>query len=342
MTDVAVQEPRTRISATAMEMSNSGQGGMPMPRSFGEVIAFADVMSRAKHGIPAHLRDNPGACLAVTMQALRWEMDPFAVAQKTYNVKDQVAYEAQVIAAVVNVRAGLKKRPSIEYKGAGPSRQCVVTGEFNDGQVATYESPRFDAITTKNSPLWKSDPDQQLGYYSVRSFARRHCPEVILGVYDRDEIEASTIRDVTPAGTGLRARLEAAATSTEGFSAAGVDAALNGDQIPDHDTDTGEVIEAEVSTGGDDTFPGDREPAGAGEAAGSEQAEAQDTDPAADPNLAIADKLIADLAFETKADLLTMQAGGKYRGFVAMMKVQHPDKAAEVEKAMQSALDAFG
>lgn len=182
-----------------------------MPTTFGEVIALADVMSRSQHAIPEHLRGNAGACLAVTMQSMRWEMDPFAVAAKTYKVKDIVAYEAQVISAVINTRAGLIRRPSIDFKGEGAKRQCVVTGEFLDGSIGVYESPEIGSITTKNSPLWKSDPDQQLGYFSVRSFGRRHCPEVILGVYDRDEVEtAEPLRDVTPrnAGTGLLNKLQ--------------------------------------------------------------------------------------------------------------------------------------
>jgi hypothetical protein len=102
-------------------------------------------------------------------------------------------------------------------------------------------------------------------------------------------------------------------------------------------------LRQEDQTGaGAEDFPGDR-PAAEGEGTGAAEANADDgTASVSDPNLAIADKLIADLAFESKAGLLTMQASGKYRGFVAMMKVQHPDKSDQVEKAMQDALDAFG
>ncbi|HCI98495.1 MAG TPA: hypothetical protein DHV74_02435, partial [Sulfitobacter sp.] len=45
----------------------------------------------------------------------------------------------------------------------------------------------------------KGDPQQQLGYYSARAWARRHFPELLLGVYTREEIEeAPSVRDVTP------------------------------------------------------------------------------------------------------------------------------------------------
>lgn len=192
------------------------------PNSLGEVVAFSTVMAKAQHAIPKHLRDNPGACMAVTLQALRWQMDPFAVAAKTYSIKDQIAYESQVIAAAINTRANLASRPMIEYSGEGAERQCTVTFEFRNGDVRTYTSPEIGKIPTKNSPLWHSDPDQQLGYYSVRSAARRHCPEVILGVYDRDEVEAAEPLAVNePKTSGIAARLagrEPAQIDTNGFN----------------------------------------------------------------------------------------------------------------------------
>lgn len=339
MTDVALQEPRTRISATTMEMSSSGQGGMPMPRTFGEVIAFADVMSRSQHAIPAHLRANPGACLAVTMQALRWEMDPFAVAAKTYYVKDQVAYEAQVIAAVVNVRSGLTKRPSIEFKGQGASRQCVVTGEFADGQVATYESPRFDAITTKNSPLWKSDPDQQLGYYSIRSFARRHCPEVILGVYDRDELQDApplTARAVPQERPNLAARLAAPQDAPrEGFNTIHGSALDEIDTVPEFDAATpsepasDEPASEPPSSDAGDTFPGD-DPAPEGERT---TAEAIDV-------IAWADALIRDLPFMRPEQVAHLEQDRRELAKFAVLKVTDMDKARELERAIQAAKEA--
>ncbi|MFN5939002.1 MAG: recombinase RecT, partial [Polaromonas sp.] len=44
-------------------------------------------------------------------------------------------------------------------------------------------------VTTKNSPLWKTNPKQQLGYLQVKNWARSFCPGAILGVYTSDELE---------------------------------------------------------------------------------------------------------------------------------------------------------
>lgn len=206
-------------------MAREGSGSRIAPQNLGEVVKFAEVMSRADIALPKHLRGNPGACMAVALQALDWQMNPFAVASKSYSVNNIIAYEAQLIAAVVNTRSGIKGRLRYDYEGEGATLTCTVTGTL-DGTECTYQSPPMGAITTKNSPLWKTDPRQQLGYYSARSWARRHCPEVILGVYDRDEAEE--IKDVTPpTGTGLAARLQG---GEGGFNAATIESALAGSQ----------------------------------------------------------------------------------------------------------------
>jgi hypothetical protein len=182
-------------------MTAVGGGGMLQPRSLGDIVEFSRLMCKAGPAIPKHLRDNAGACMAVTMQALRWEMDPFAVANKSYYVNDRVAYEAQLIAAVVATRARLQKRMTYDFQGEGENLTCTVTGTFSDGITQSYTSPPIGKITNKNSPLWKTDPQQQIGYFSARSWARRYTPEVILGVYDREEIESlkqEPMRDVTP------------------------------------------------------------------------------------------------------------------------------------------------
>ncbi len=229
-----------KLSYASVPMEAAGQGGSLAPKNLGDVVAFASVMARAGHAIPAHLRGDDGACLAVTMLALHWEMNPFMIAAKSYKVGDIIAYEAQVIAAVINTRAPLRTRPTYQYQGEGPDLTCTVTGIFKDGTVQTYTSPRLGDIRVKNSPQWKDDPQQQLGYYSIRAWGRRYCPEVIMGVYDRDEADA--MRDVTPPSrpSDLRARLTAnREPATEGFTVENgqhvserLDEILDGDNFP--------------------------------------------------------------------------------------------------------------
>lgn len=199
MNQIATQQERLPMDSVGI--STGSAGAKIAPQNLAEVVKFAEVMCRADIALPKHLRGNAGACMAVALQALEWQLSPFAVASKSYAVNGAIAYEAQLIAAVVNTRSGIKGRLRYRYDGSGNDLTCTVTGILDD-QECEYTTPPIGSITTKNSPLWKSDPQQQLGYFAARSWARRHCPEVILGVYDRDEAEQfrgpENAKDVTP------------------------------------------------------------------------------------------------------------------------------------------------
>lgn len=186
------------VQAIKIRQTEMG-GGLPMPVNMAEVVTFAQLMAQSGEAVRKHCRGRPGVCLGIVMQALRWEMEPFSVANKSYVVNDSLAYEAQLIAAVVNTRAALKSRPKPRYVGEGAKRKCIIEGTLQgENAPSTYESPEIGAITIKNSPLWKGDPDQQLHYFSIRAWARRHCPEVILGVMSVDEAYEARAEDVTP------------------------------------------------------------------------------------------------------------------------------------------------
>ena len=164
-----------------------------------DMMEFAKLMSISQVAVPKHLRDNPGACLAVLIQASEWQMSPYSVANKSYSVNDRMAYEAQLVAAVILRRAPIKGRIRYAYEGEGATRVCICSCTTLDGDEVTHASPAFGDITPKNSPLWKSDPDQQLGYHTARAMCRRHFPDVLLGVYTMDELdEVKPMRNANP------------------------------------------------------------------------------------------------------------------------------------------------
>lgn len=202
---------RTDLAVAGATEVSSTVGGLAF-KDMGQVLEFSKLMAVSKQAVPKHLRGEAGACMAITLQALNWRMDPFAVANKSYMVNDRIAYEAQLIHAVVEQRAPIKGRIKGKIEGAGATRKWRLTATTTDGDTIDYEGPEIGSITTKNSPLWKADPDQQLWYYSVRAMCRRHFPDVILGVYEKEEIEAAEgIRDVTPKEPGPLARMAQAA-----------------------------------------------------------------------------------------------------------------------------------
>lgn len=171
------------------------------PRSMAELMDFGQLMAKAGPMVGKAFRESPGSCIAVTMQAMRWNMDPFAVSQKAYVTGETVAYEAQLINAVVLSNAPLARRPIYTFTGEGNRRRCKVSIWLRgEPEALEYETP--EVTPTGNSPLWKKDLDQQLCYYAIRAWARRHMPELIMGVYTPDELQDAVIETRVIDSTG--------------------------------------------------------------------------------------------------------------------------------------------
>lgn len=191
--------------------------------AFHRIEALATLMASGKSTIPEHLRGNKSDCFAVTMQAMQWGMNPYAVAQKTHLVKGTLGYEAQLVNAVITSRAPVKERLHYEWFGewerilgsfveresktkkddhGNPLKYRVPGWKSEDEKGlgvkvwATFDGESEPRVLTllmtqasvRNSTLWADDPRQQLAYLATKRWARLYCPDVIMGVYTPDEL----------------------------------------------------------------------------------------------------------------------------------------------------------
>lgn len=228
---------------------------------FNRLRTLSEVMANSGNFVPEHYRGKPDACMAVVMQAARWGMDPFAVAQKTFIVGNSgvLGYEAQLVNAVINTMAPTKDRIHFEWFGEWGN----IVGRFvekTSSQNKKYIAPGWNLkdeagvgvrawatlkgeteprelvlmlsqAQVRNSTLWASDPRQQLAYLAVKRWARLYCPDVILGVYTADEIDEREEKIINPAQAEKITLDEI--TSSVGASASAQDSAANVDSVAD-------------------------------------------------------------------------------------------------------------
>lgn len=171
--------------------------GPLLPQTIQEAMQLARLMSEARL-VPDHLRGSPADCYLVVNQARLWRMDPFAVAQGTSFIHGKMMYEGKLIAGVVHSLGNLTGRLNYEYEGSGDSRSVTVSGTLRGETKPRTVTVKLKDAKTKNDQ-WTKQPDQQLAYHGARVWARRHVPEVLLGVYAPEEFDAPPMRDVTPA-----------------------------------------------------------------------------------------------------------------------------------------------
>ena len=181
------------------------------PEGMDRLVRFATLMADSKATVPAHLAGKPADCLAVTMQAAQWGMNPFAVAQKTHVVNGTLGYEAQLVNAVGSSSNLLATRLNYKWDGdwskvsgktdKSPSLTVTVWATLKGESEPRTLTISMAQAGVRNSPLWEQDPRQQLAYLCVKRWARLHAPDVLLGVYTPDELQEAAPRverDITP------------------------------------------------------------------------------------------------------------------------------------------------
>jgi hypothetical protein len=161
-----------------------------VPSNMAEAIELAKMMAGAKL-VPSALQKSPSDCLMVVLQAIRWQMDPFAVAQECSVIQGKLMLSGKLVAAVINSRGNLAERLSFSYSGSNDDRIITVSGRLqSESEARTVSVKLRDARTTAN--VWKTQPDQQLMYHGARVWARRHVPEFMLGVYSPEEFDETS------------------------------------------------------------------------------------------------------------------------------------------------------
>lgn len=169
------------------------------PENMERVQAMAKMMASSKVTVPKHLQNNEGDCLAIIIQSMNWGMNPFAVAQKTHLVNGTLGYEAQLVNAVVQASNAIHGSFHYEFRGENAGLECRVGAVLRGQSEITWgEWLREGSVTTKNSPVWKSNPRQQLAYLQVKNWARLYCPGAILGVYTPEELATIPPKEINP------------------------------------------------------------------------------------------------------------------------------------------------
>jgi hypothetical protein len=194
----------------------------------------ARYMSSAKGFVPPHLLGKVQSCFAVVSRSLTWRLDPFAVAQATYETPEgKVGYMGSLCQAILvqsghliggvkfkhegdwaRLRGKFKLVPNQAGKGYHPVPAWEQHSAIEDGLAVVVSARLKDEDEPREMPfylsqayprfstLWATDPMTQIQYTAVRRFGTSVVPELYMGVpFDRGEAEdwAATLKDVTPA-----------------------------------------------------------------------------------------------------------------------------------------------
>src|SRR3954467_1799343 len=230
------------VTMNAITPVAAGASMALLPQNLTEAMKLAELMSKAKL-LPVAVQ-NPADAFMIVNQALRWGMDPFAVAQEVAVIQGRMMYSGKIVAAALHTSGVLDGRLSYEYAGENGSMSVTATGLLRG-----EKEPRSVTVALKDAKTanqhWAKSPQQMLGYHAARVWARRHAPEVMLGVYAPEEFEPDPKPEPRPVQSvqsrPMTHRAEPAPPALEPTSLrdmrpvpsrAEIDKSLDNDQIP--------------------------------------------------------------------------------------------------------------
>ena len=164
-----------------------GAGALALlPTNMRDAMEIASMMAKAGF-FPKELQ-SPGACLFVVEQAMRWNMSPYAVATEISFPQGKPMFSGKLVAAAIQSSGAIAGRLHYTYSGDGDARAVTVTGTLRGEAEPLSVDVRLRDARTSNQH-WAKSPDQMLAYHGARVWARRYCPEVMMGVYAPEEMD---------------------------------------------------------------------------------------------------------------------------------------------------------
>ena len=213
-------------------------------------LAFKMANALAKSTIiPKEYQNNPSNTLIALEMSARMNTSPMQVMQNLFVINGRPAWSSQYIIAVINSSRKYKHELKFALYGKGNEMSCYawttdLYGERIEGPVITMKMAQDEGWISKNGSKWKTMPEVMIRYRAAAFFGRLYCSDMIMGIYDRDEV----IEIGEDEYSFVSAQDQAEAVIAKNANTEMIDA--------------GEVIQTNVPNPSADKQPADEQPAG--------------------------------------------------------------------------------
>lgn len=122
---IVTQNPVARLQELTATGMSPAIAIMFDEQLFNQASRIAKCLAGARGFVPKHCENNTEVCMAIVTRSLVWQLDPFAVAQSTYQPVPgaKVAYEAKLVQAILEQSGRINGRFEREYYGDWPKIQ---------------------------------------------------------------------------------------------------------------------------------------------------------------------------------------------------------------------------
>lgn len=145
--------------------------------------------------VPKEFQNNANNALIAIEMASRLRTSPLMVMQHLYVVYGRPSWSAQYVIAMINGSGKYDMELQFEEKAdaKGNPYSCMCWTEKDGrkvtGPVVTMDLAKAEGWYDKNNSKWKTMPQMMLRYRAASFFGRMNCPDLMIGMYTREEVE---------------------------------------------------------------------------------------------------------------------------------------------------------
>ncbi len=205
MSNIALSQ-NGRVSTTDMIM---GDGNLDKIKGFSNLMSGSNM-------VPQHFKGNTYDCAIVVAKAISMGFDPVAMSQEVFPISGKMTYGSKLIIGMIHNSGLVEPRTFTQEIGDWSKLQIRKGQAFHGNEEGLGvkvgfkyigdSEPTFGSVlylepqTIRNSPLWKTDPMQQLVYLAAKRWTSVNMPAVTMGMMTEDEVkdESKPERDITP------------------------------------------------------------------------------------------------------------------------------------------------
>jgi hypothetical protein len=159
-------------------------------------MARAAAMMAKTDIVPQTYRGKPENCFVAIEMASRMGVSPLMVMQNLYVVQGKPSWSGQAATAMLknspefrgvkHVYTGERNK---DNWGCYVEAERVSSGEIVKGAEVTIDMAKKEGWHGKGGSKWQTMPELMLAYRASAFFARVHCPELLMGMQTKEEVE---------------------------------------------------------------------------------------------------------------------------------------------------------
>lgn len=143
--------------------------------------------------VPKEYQNNISNALIAVEMAARLHTSPMMVMQNLYVVNGRPAWSSQYIIAMINSSGKYRTELQFEMEGKGDGLSCYAWAEDRSGHKVvgpkiTMAMAKAEGWANRNGSKWQTMPEVMIRYRAASFFGRMYCPDMIMGIYSRDEV----------------------------------------------------------------------------------------------------------------------------------------------------------